>query len=58
MSEGELVDLYRTNTIVTLRDEVDLGYPLPNPGELWTPDEFERKADEKQRLLDFDLRFR
>ncbi|MBI4488949.1 MAG: hypothetical protein HY694_07670 [Deltaproteobacteria bacterium] len=58
LSEGELVDLYRTNTVVTPKDEVDLGYTLPNPSELWTPDEFERKTDERKRLLDFDLRFR
>jgi hypothetical protein len=58
LSEGELVDLYRTNTIVTLRDEVDLGYTLPNPGELWMPDEFERKAEGRKRLVEFDLRFR
>lgn len=58
LSEGELVDLYRTNTVVTPRDEVDLGYTLPDPSELWTPDEFERRTEERKRLLDFDLRFR
>jgi hypothetical protein len=58
LSEGELVDLYRTNSVVTPDDEVELGYALPNPGELWTPDEFERKAEEKKHLAEFDLRFR
>lgn len=58
LSDGELVDLYRTNSIVTPRDEVDLGYSLPNPSELWTPDEFERKTEERKRLFNFDLSFR
>lgn len=58
LSEGELVDLYRTNTVITPRDEVNLSYILPNPSDLWTPDDFERKTEERKRLLDFDLRFR
>lgn len=58
LSEGELADLYRTNATVTRKDEDELSGLLPEPGELLTPEEFDRLVEERERLADLDLTFR
>ncbi|MBM3298516.1 MAG: AAA family ATPase, partial [Deltaproteobacteria bacterium] len=58
LSEGELIDLYRTNTIISPEDEVELAQVLPNPNDLPTPEDFDRMVKEKDRLFNLDLDFR
>lgn len=58
LSEGELIDLYRTNSILTTEDEVELAQILPNPNDLQTPEYFDRMIKEKERLSNLDINFR
>lgn len=58
LSEGELVDLYRTNVTITREDEVELSTALPNPNDIMTPEEFEHLVQERERLDALDLTFR
>lgn len=58
LSVGDLIDLYRTNVSVTPEDERELVGPLPSPGELLAPVEFERLIEERRRLADRDMRLR
>ncbi len=58
LSEGELIDLYRTNIILTPEDEVELAQILPNPNDLQTPENFDRMIKEKERLSNLDIDFR
>lgn len=55
LSEGEVIELYRTNGSVTPADEEDLGHLLPDPQTFISPTEFERMIDERNRLLNLDL---
>jgi very-short-patch-repair endonuclease/F0F1-type ATP synthase membrane subunit b/b' len=58
LSDGELIDLYRTNVTVTPEDEIELSTALPNPSDLLTPADFDRLVQERNRLAMSDLRFR
>ena len=51
----ELVDLYRSNTLITNKDDEELSYDLPSPSELVTTTAFEelcRNIDELERCID------
>lgn len=55
LSAQELSKLYETNVRVTAQDEADLACPLPSPGHLLPPDEFEHFIEQERVLLQSDL---
>ncbi len=58
LSDGELINLYRTNFVLNSEDEVEITQALPDPKELPIPDDFDRLVDERQKLSTLDLQFR
>jgi len=58
LSEGELIDLYRTNAILSTEDEVELAQTLPDPNDLKTSEDFEQMVKEREHLTNLDLDFR
>lgn len=58
LSQGELVELYRTNVTVTAKDEQEIGHFLPDPGTLVAPADFEYLVTERIRLQHQDLGYR
>ena len=58
LSQGELVELYRTNVTVTAKDEQEIGRILPNPGKLVTPADFEYLVTERVQLQHENLGYR
>jgi very-short-patch-repair endonuclease len=58
LSEGDLIDLYRSNALVTAKDEHELTFALPDPQQLLPPSYFERLVAERERLYTTDLDYR
>jgi hypothetical protein len=58
LSQGEFIELYRTNVNVTPEDELELSLALPNPAELPTPGEFASVVRNRSDLLDAERSFR
>ncbi len=58
LAEGELIDLYRSNALVTAKDEQELTLALPDPHQLMPPGDFERLVAERERLYATDLDYR
>lgn len=58
LSQGELVELYRTNVTVTAKDEQEIGLFLPDPDKLVAPADFEYLVAERVRLQHEDLGYR
>lgn len=58
LSEGELADLYRTGISISREDEDELSGRLPEPAELFRPEDFEAAVRERKRLHNLDLEFR
>jgi very-short-patch-repair endonuclease/Cdc6-like AAA superfamily ATPase len=58
LAEGELIALYRSNTLVTSRDEHELTLALPDPRELMPPSDFEGLVAEREPLHATDLDYR
>ena len=58
LSEGELIELYRTNVTVSSEDESELSGILPDLNTILTPDEFEGLDKERERLASLDRSFR
>ncbi len=50
LSQGELVELYRTNVMVTVQEEQEVGQFLPDPGTLVAPTDFEHLIAERAHL--------
>jgi hypothetical protein len=50
----ELAELYRTAKAVTVADESELRLPLPDPGKLLRPDDFDKVAEQRALLVDVD----
>lgn len=57
LTHEELSELYRTNVTVSREDEHELSGDLPDPGELFNPEEFEAAVRERNRLRLEDLDF-
>jgi very-short-patch-repair endonuclease len=57
LSYDELSELYRTNASVSPEDERELSGDLPDPDNFPTPEEFESKLRERNRLRLEDLDF-
>lgn len=55
LSEGEVIELYRTNGAVTTTDEEDLSNLLPDPQTFVSPAEFDRLIAERNRLSNPNL---
>ncbi|WP_088189282.1 AAA domain-containing protein [Desulfosporosinus sp. FKA] len=55
LAEGELVELYQTNLLLTHDDEQELEYPLPDPQQLPAPYEFEEWVKTVDKLASMDL---
>ena len=55
LSPGEVADLYRTNTSLTKEDETELSNQLPDLQDLPSPEEFDARVSEKNRLSMEDL---
>src|SRR5258707_12433105 len=55
---SELLNLYRSNTAITARDERELALFLPEPGKLVSPLEFEQLIIEQAQLLQKNLSYR
>lgn len=58
LSQGELIDLYRTNAVLSSDDELELNQELPNPKQLKTPEDFDRMVEETRRLASLALNIR
>jgi hypothetical protein len=58
LSQGELADLYRTNTSLSREDETELSNQLPELQDLPAPEEFDSLVCESNRLSVEDLDFR
>ncbi len=58
LAEGELIDLYRSNALVTSKDEYELTLALPDPQQLMPPSDFERLVAERERLSATDQDYR
>lgn len=54
LSEGELIELYRTNVTLSSEDESELSGILPELNTILTPDEFEALVKERDRLASLD----
>lgn len=52
VSMGDLELLYKTNELISIREESELSYELPNPQDLLSPDEFELLVKEKSVLIE------
>ena len=50
----ELAEFYRTAKAVTVADESELRLPLPDPGKLLRPDDFDKVAEQRALLVDVD----
>ena len=48
---SEFVELYRSNAVITPKDEQEMMLSLPDPNKLIAPSDFERLATERARLL-------
>lgn len=49
LSFAELTELYRSNDVISIQDEAEFEYDIPDPAELMNPEEFEQKCN----ALDF-----
>ncbi len=58
LTESELIDLYRSNALVTARDEREMALALPDPQQLLPPSDFERLVAERERLHATNLDYR
>ena len=58
LSQGELIDLYRINAVLSSDDELELNQELPNPKQLKTPEDFNRMIEERRRLAALPLNIR
>ena len=58
LSQGDLIELYRTNVTVTALDEQEIGYVLPDPGTLIAPTDFASLVTERIRLQHEDIGYR
>ncbi len=58
LSEGEIIDLYRTSVTVTPEDELELSSALPKPDEIQTPEEFHSLVIDHANLVISDLTYR
>ena len=58
VTEGELIELYKTNGEVSSEDELELNSALPSPAELMPPKEFAQLVKEREQLQSKDLYFR
>ncbi len=58
LSQGELVELYRTNVTVTAQDEQEIGHVLPDPGTLIAPADFASLVTERVQLQQGDVGYR
>lgn len=58
LTQGELVELYRSNALVSPDDEAELALSLPDPAQLVSPGDFERLIAGRERLQGEDLDYR
>ncbi len=58
LSAGELIELYRSNALVSAADEKELALALPDPQQLLPPSDFERLVAERERLQQQDTQHR
>jgi len=58
LTEGEILELYRTNRSVHPDEESELGATLPNPAELLSPSEFAALLEERRQIAQRDLDYR
>lgn len=58
LSATEIIELYKTNNIVTADDESELSAMLPALADLLTPEDFEKLISEKEQLKTKDLKYR
>ncbi len=58
LSVSELVELYRANAAITLKDEQEMTLSLPDLNKLVAPGDFERLVTERARLLKEDRDYR
>ena len=54
LTAGEMVDLYASNTAISLEDENELFSPLPNPRDLYSPSDFDKLVEELVSLKEED----
>ena len=45
LSFAELSELYRSNGVITIEDESEFGYEIPNPEDVMSPNHFEEKCN-------------
>ncbi|MDP3209075.1 MAG: hypothetical protein Q8M65_07990, partial [Rhodoglobus sp.] len=57
LTTQEVVDLYRTNTVLASDDEMHLAQPLPDPSMFWTPDDFAGLVAVEETLMAADRAF-
>jgi superfamily I DNA and/or RNA helicase/very-short-patch-repair endonuclease len=58
LSKSELITLYHSNKKVTLDDERELDFELPNPNKLLLPSIFKHITDSRNELQNTDLNYR
>jgi very-short-patch-repair endonuclease len=58
LSAGELVELYRSNALVSPADEKELALALPDPQQMLSPSDFERLVAERERVQPQDTQYR
>ncbi len=54
LTTGELLELYRSNALISAADGKELELPLPDPEQLLPPSDFERCMAERERLQQQD----
>ncbi|WP_022818985.1 AAA domain-containing protein [Fusobacterium russii] len=52
VSESDLILLYKTNELISVDEEQELGTSIPNPNLLISPEEFEVLAKDEAKVLD------
>ena len=57
LTTQEVLELYRTNTVITAEDERDLAGTLPAPSDLWTPTDFASLVSTEADLRNSDRSF-
>lgn len=57
VSRSELELLYRTNAEISINEEMELEYQLPNPADLIEPSEFEQLVSKEKDLIDMLKQF-
>lgn len=54
LTAGEMVELYASNTAISPEDENELFSALPDPGDLYSPSDFDRLVEELVSLKEVD----